>query len=166
MRNVSRKQRIIKAGATLLVLGVVGLVYAQWTTNGSGSGYAKAGTAQNLSTNDVSANVTTDPANQLYPGTDGDVLVQIHNPNPYPVTVTQIGTGSGSVSATGGTGTCTTTGVSLNSPQTVSIAVPANGDSAETTVTDAAHMSGSTQTGCQGATFTIPVSLTGASNAS
>jgi hypothetical protein len=165
MNSFTRKRRIIKAGLTLLVLGVVGLVYAQWTTNGSGSGYAKAGSAQDLSTIDVSANVTTDPANQLYPGTNGDVLIQIQNPNPYSVTVTQISTGTGSVTATGGIGTCTTTAVSLNSPQTVSINVPANSNSAETTLTDAAHM-GNSDNGCQGATFTIPVNLTGASNAS
>jgi hypothetical protein len=159
------KRRMITAGMTLLILAAVGLVYAQWTTNGSGSGYAKAGTSQALSTIDVSANVTTDPAHQLYPGTNGDVLIKVHNPNPYAVTVTQVSTGTGSVSATGGIGTCTTTGVSLNSPQTVSISVPANSDSAETTMTNAAHM-GNSDNGCQGATFTIPVNLTGQSNGS
>jgi hypothetical protein len=165
MKSFSRKRRTITAGMTVLVLGVVGLVYAQWTTNGSGSGYAKAGSAQDLTTVNVSANVTTDPARQLYPGTNGDVLIQIHNPNPYSVTVTQVSTGTGSVTATGGIGTCATTAVSLNSPQAVSISVPANSDSVETTLSNAAHM-GNSDNGCQGATFTIPVSLTGASNAS
>ena len=42
----TRKMRLIGAAVTVLVLGVVGLVWAAWTTNGSGSGYAKAGTAQ------------------------------------------------------------------------------------------------------------------------
>ena len=45
----SRKKRLIGAAMTLLVLGAVGLVYAAWTTNGSGSGFAKAGKAQVLS---------------------------------------------------------------------------------------------------------------------
>jgi hypothetical protein len=163
MKRFSKKQRLLTAALTILVLSAVGLVYAAWTTNGTGSGYAKAGSAQDLSTVDVSANVTTLP-NKLYPGTDGDVLIKIHNPNPYPVRVTQVAA-NGAVTASGGTGTCTTTGVTLTSPQTVSIDVAANSDSAETTLTNAAHMSNSSQTGCQSATFTLPVSLTGASNA-
>jgi hypothetical protein len=165
MKSSSLRPRMIRAGIAVLVLGVVGLVYAQWTTNGTGSGYAKAGTEQDLSTIDVSANVTTNPADQLYPGTNGDVLIKVHNPNPYAVVVTQVSTGSGSVTASGGIGTCTTTAVSLNSPQSVSISVPASSDSAATTLTDAAHM-GNSDNGCQGATFTIPVNLTGASNGS
>jgi len=54
----TRKTRLIGAGVTIIVLGVVGLVYAAWTTNGSGSGYAKAGAAQDLSTLDASAETT------------------------------------------------------------------------------------------------------------
>jgi hypothetical protein len=165
MRNVFRQRRMIKLGVTLLVLGAVGFVYAQWTTNGTGSGYAKAGQETDLSTVDVSADVTSDPNSQLYPGTNGDVVIKIHNPNHYSVTVTQISTGTGSVTSSGGNGTCTTNAVSLNSPQSVSITVPANSDSAETHLANAAHM-GNSDNGCQNATFTIPVNLTGASNAS
>jgi hypothetical protein len=163
MGTTSRRKRFITAVFMLLVLGAVGLVYAAWTTNGTGSGYAQAGQSQALSTIDVSASVTTLP-NKLYPGTDGDVLVQVHNPNPYPVRVTQIAA-NGAVTAAGGTGTCTTTGVSLTTPQTVTIDAAANANSAVTTLTNAAHMSNASQDGCQTATFTIPVSLTGASNA-
>jgi hypothetical protein len=72
---------------------------------------------------------------------------------------------NGAVTASGGDGTCTTTGVTLTSPQTVSISVPANGDSAETTLTNVAHMSNASETGCQNATFTVPVTLAGASSA-
>ena len=62
-------RRILTAGLTMIVLGAVGLVYAAWTTNGSGSGYAKAGTAQALTTVDVSASTTA----SLYPGASGNV---------------------------------------------------------------------------------------------
>jgi hypothetical protein len=156
------QRRLITATVVLVALGAAGLVYAAWTTNGSGSAYATAGEAQSLSTIDVSASVTTLP-NALYPGTDGDVLIQVHNPNPFPVKVTQVAA-NGSVTASGGTGTCTVTGVSLNSPVSTSIEVAASSNSAETTLTDAAHMSSASEDGCQGATFTIPVSLTGASS--
>ena len=83
------RRRLIAAVAVVGVLAVAGLVFADWLTSGSGSGYAKAGANQSLSTIDVSASATTLP-NKLYPGADGDVLIQIHNPNPFPVTVTDI----------------------------------------------------------------------------
>ncbi len=161
MRNTSKMRRLVGLAVALLMLGITGLVYAQWLASGSGAVYAKAGKAINLSTKDVSANVST-IGNLLYPGADGNVLVQIHNPNPYPVKVTEI-SAAGAVTAANGTGPCTTTGVSLNSPLAVSIEVGANTDSGEEVLSGAAHMSNSSDDGCQGATFTIPVTLTGVS---
>ena len=157
--NLSRKSRLIGGAVSILVLGVVGLVYAAWTTSGSGSGYAKAGTAQALTTVDVSASTTAD----LYPGTDGKVIVRINNPNPYPVKVTDIN-GNGPITASGGIGTCATTGVTYTN-QSGTFNVPAN-SAATFTLNNAAHMSNASENGCQGATFAIPVTLVGASNAS
>jgi hypothetical protein len=155
----SAKRRLIGASITVLVLGVVGLVYAAWTTSGTGSGYAKATDAEALSTVDVSASTSAD----LYPGADGDVVVRIDNPNPYPVRVTDID-GNGAITASGGIGACNTTGVTYTD-QTGTFNVGA--ESAQTfTLDNAAHMSNASDNGCQGATFTIPVSLSGASNAS
>lgn len=158
-KRVSRKLAVL---TTMTALTVVGLVYAAWTTNGTGSGYAKAGTAQALSTVDVSASTSA----TLYPGGPaGDVKIRISNPNTYPVTVTSVN-GSGTITADAGHPTCTTTGVSFTD-QTVSISVPAksggvNGET-ETTLSGAASMSNASSNGCQGATFTIPVTLSGAS---
>ena len=155
-----RNRRIIGFGVPLLVLAVVGLVYAAWTTSGSGSGYAKAGSAQALTTIDVSASTTA----SLYPGVDGNVLIKIHNPNPYPVRVTDV-TGSGTITPDGSHSSCTTTGVTFTDQTGQTIDIAASSD-LQTTLTGAAHMSNASSNGCQGATFTIPVSLTGASNAS
>ena len=157
--SLSHNRRLIGGGITAIVLVAVGLVYAAWTTNGTGSGYAKAQTAQALTTVDVSA--TT--AATLYPGATGDVNVRIANPNPYPVRVTSV-TGNGAVTASGGSGTCTTTGVTYTDQTGLTIDVPATG-ATTSTLTGAAQMSNASDNGCQGATFTIPVSLTGASNA-
>lgn len=162
LRN-PRTRRLLTVATAIALLGGGSLVYAAWLTEGSGSGYAKAGEAQDLSTVDVSASVTTLP-DKLYPGTDGDVAIQIRNPNEFPVRVTQIAA-NGAVTASGGIGTCITTGVTFNGPQTVAIDVPANGDSAVTTLANAAHMSNASENGCQNATFTIPVTLTGSSQA-
>jgi hypothetical protein len=159
MRNLSTKQRVVGGAVTVLVLGVVGLVYAAWTANGTGSGYAKAQTAQDLTTVDVSAST----AATLYPGATGNVEIRISNPNPYPVEVDDI-TGNGAITADAGHPGCTTTGVSFTNQTNANIDVPANG-ATTTTLTNAASMSNASSNGCQGATFTIPVSLTGASDA-
>jgi hypothetical protein len=158
MFNVNRKRTFVSGTVAVLVLGVVGLVYAAWTTNGSGSGYAKAGSSQALTTVDVSASTSA----TLYPGVTGDVLLKINNPNPYPVKVTDV-TGNGTITVDGAHAAgCVTTGVTFTNQTGKSIEVPA-GTATQVTLTGAAKMSSASDNGCQGATFTIPVSLTGAS---
>ena len=152
------KRHIITASMTLIVMVAVGLVYAAWTTNGSGSGYAKAGTSQALTTVDVSA---TTPAT-LYPGQNGDVKLQIHNPNPYNVRVTAV-SGNGTITPDAGHSGCTTTGVTFTNQSGLTIDITANSDTTAT-LTGAASMSNASLNACQGAVFTIPVTLTGTSN--
>ncbi len=159
MFNKLRRHRIVGAAVAVLVVGVVGLVYAAWTSSGSGAGYAKAGTAQALTTVDVSASTTP----TLYPGASGDVLLRVNNPNSYPVRVTTV-TANGAVTAIGGIAACTTTGVSFTTQTSQTLDVPAS-SAATFTLTGAAQMSNASDDGCQGATFTIPVSLAGVSNA-
>jgi hypothetical protein len=152
------RRNLIAVSATLIGMTAVGAVYAAWTTNGSGSGYAKAGTSQALTTVDVSA--TT--AATLYPGVSGDVKIQISNPNTYAVRVTGI-SGNGTITPDAGHSGCTTTGVSFTNQTGLTIDIPAS-SSTTTTLTAAATMSNASVNACQGATFTIPVSLTGASS--
>jgi hypothetical protein len=152
------KRNFIVVGMTLMVMGAVSFVYAAWVTNGSGSGYAKAGTTQVLTTVDVSASTGA----TLYPGVNGDVKLQISNPNPYAVRVTAI-SGNGAITADAGHSGCTTTGVTFNNQSGLAIDVPAS-SSTTTTLTSAASMSNASLNACQGATFTIPLSLTGSSN--
>jgi hypothetical protein len=159
-RRVSKRLAVL---TTVAALAVVGLVYAAWTTNGSGSGYAKAGTAQALSTVDVSASTSA----TLYPGGPaGDVLIRISNPNTYPVTVTAV-SGNGSITPDGGHSGCSPSGVSFTNQTGLSISVPAkvgatNGET-QTTLSGAASMSNASVDACQGAVFTIPVTISGAS---
>jgi hypothetical protein len=158
-RVVNRK---LAVAVIATVLATVGLVYAAWTTNGTGNAYAKAGTAQAIGTIDVSASTTA----TLYPGVSGDVLIKLDNPNPYAVTVTAV-TGSGSITADAGHAGCTTTGVTFTNQTGLSLVVPAKSGGIDgvlqTTLTGAAAMSNASLNACQGATFTIPVSLTGTS---
>jgi hypothetical protein len=161
-KSINRKLAVVVAIATF---GIVGLVYAAWTTNGSGSAYAKAGTASALSTVDVSASTSA----TLYPGVSGDVLIKVSNPNPFPVTVTGValnGT-NGDIAPDGSHASCTPTGLSFTDQTGLSISVPAkvgatNGTT-QATLTNAASMSNASVNACQSAVFTIPVTITGTS---
>jgi hypothetical protein len=159
MSKLSRKQRLIGGAIVLIVLGVVGFVYAAWTVDGSGEGYAKAKTAQDLTTVDVSAQTTA----TLYPGADGDVLIRIRNPNDFQVRVTDI-TGNGTITPDSGHSGCSPTGVTFTDQTGLTIDVPGSNGETQTTLTNAAHMSNASVDACQGATFTIPVDLAGQSN--
>ena len=158
MRYTFANRRILTAGLTIIVLGVVGLVYAAWTTSGSGEGYTKAGTAQALTTVDVSASTTA----SLYPGVSGNVLLKINNPNPFGVRVTAV-TGNGTITPDSSHSGCTTTGVTFTDQTGLTLDVAAS-TATQFTLSGAASMSNASLNACQGATFTIPVSLTGTSN--
>jgi hypothetical protein len=168
--GTSSKRRVIGAAVTLLVLGAVGLVYAAWTASGGGSGYAKATTAQSLTTVDVSASTTA----TLYPGASGNLLLKIHNPNPYAVTVTSV-TGNGTITADASHSTCGSdgahptgvtftnqTGQTINVPNATTDSGDGNGNK-QVTLSGAVQMSNTSDNSCQGATFTVPVSLSGTS---
>ncbi len=150
------RKKILVAGGVVAGLMASGVAWAAWTANGTGNGYAQATTAQVLTTDDVSATTVA----QLYPGGSGDVKLTINNPNPYAVQVTSI-TGNGTITADTGHSGCTTTGVSFTN-QTGTWNVAAN-DETSVTLTGAASMSNASLNACQGATFTIPVALSGAS---
>jgi hypothetical protein len=158
MRRFLRKSLV---GSLLLgVMLAAGIAIASWTANGSGSGYAGAVSAQPLSTVDVSASTTAD----LYPGnSDGDVLLRVSNPNPYPVRVTDV-TGNGAPTSDQGAACDASTGVAFEDQSGLALDVPAGG-AATFTLDGAVGMSNASADSCQGAVFTIPVSLSGSSNA-
>ena len=156
--HTSRKRRLVGGGMTVVVLVAASLAYAAWTASGTGSGYAEAQSAEDLTTSAATPTAT------LYPGATGDAELTINNPNPYPVEVDDI-TGDGAITAAGGTGTCTTTGVTFTDQTGQNIDVPANGSVTEVLV-NSVQMSNASDNGCQGATFTIPVALSGVSDAS
>ena len=157
-RRRGRKKVLLAAAAAILVVAV-GVAYAAWTAGGSGSGYAKATTAQALSTIDVSA---TTPAT-LYPGATGDLKLEIDNPNPYPVRVTSV-SGAGTITSDKGAACDASTGVSFADQTGLTLDVPGS-SSATFTLSGAVSMSNASDNSCQGAVFTVPVSLSGASNA-
>src|SRR5205814_5173360 len=83
--GTNRKKKQLIAVTALLVAGsAIGVAIAAWTTGGSGSGQASAGTASSMS---ISAGT---PSSSLYPTASADVAAVISNPNPYTVHVSSI----------------------------------------------------------------------------
>ncbi len=132
-----------------------GIAVAAWTSSGAGTAGAKAGTATAPATGAVDASAIT--TGLLYPGVQGTALIRITNPNPYPVKVSAIAA-NGTASASGGTGSCAGTGVSWIAQQPNSTL--AAGATATLTVTNAVSMASTADDGCQGAVFSIPVTVT------
>jgi hypothetical protein len=158
MRTSSKKA----AAATILTGAMLAasVATAAWLANGGGSGAAKAITATPLTVEVATA--TAD----LYPGfTNGDLFLKINNPNPYAVTVTNVSrdTAVGHV-VTSDVPACDAGGsqVSVDLSTVVSISVAANA-STTTSVADIVNMGSTTDNACQGATFTIPVTVSGTS---
>ena len=158
MRKKSIKR--LAVGALFVVIAIGGSVaVAAWLSGGTGSGFAKATTAQALTTIDASASTSA----TLYPGATGNVTVDINNPNPYPVRVTSV-TGNGTITSNAGAACNASTGVAFANQTGLTLDVPAGTD-ASFTLTGAVSMSNASDNACQGAVFTIPVSLSGHSNA-
>lgn len=146
--------------ATGVVVGsafATNLAFAAWNSTGTGSGSAAATTAKALTTTAAST------TGQLFPGADGDLVITITNDNGYPVRVSDV-TGSGVITSDKGSACNASTGVSFTDQHAQALDVPAE-SSATFTLAGAVHMSDASDNACQGAVFTIPVSLVGASHA-
>ena len=167
-----RRRVGVVLGVTLLLTGG-GVAVASWTASGTGQGSARAASVTGLLVGAGS------PVGALYPlpadstpatgygsGTVGSVAATVTNPNPFPVTITSATVGSVTASPVGGR-TCaagnvlptTTAPVPLTPPVTLAAS------SAPTPVTcpGALYVIATAADGCQGATFSVSVTVTGAS---
>ena len=163
LKMSSKKTRAVIILALVIAGSVIGVAIAAWTTGGSGSGQASAGTAASMT---ISAGT---PSTSLYPTASADVASVVSNPNPYKVHVSSVSLGA--VTVDGGQSLCNTgASVSVTSPQDNSGAgwdVPAksgavNG-SLNLDLANAISMDNAATDSCQGATFTVALTATGAS---
>jgi hypothetical protein len=148
------KRKFIVMGAAG-VAGVVaaGAAYAMWSANGTGSGTATARNAVGITV--TAATGTAD----LYPGfSGGDLSFTLANPNPYPVTFTAMTPGTITSS---NSGACAASNLTVTSATGLSIVVPAGATATSGTIVDVATLSSGALDGCQGISFTVPVTLTG-----
>lgn len=151
-----RGRRIVLVAGTVAAAMTLptGIAHAYLTTKGTGAGSATSGTISALT------GLTATPSGTLIPGGTGALVVRVTNPNSLPVTVTTV-SGNGSITATGALGTCTSPAVTLTTPTAGLPATIAPGATATITLTGAITMGTAAQSGCQGATFDVPVLLTG-----
>jgi hypothetical protein len=154
-RRMARPRSILLVALVAVLLSASAAI-AYVSTAGTGSGSASAGTMQTVT---VSAFVGGDaPSSQLRPGGPAaDVILRVQNPNPFTVQVVGI-VGNGAVTADGGHAGCTTTGVSFTAPTNPTITLPTGSTLVQ--LAGAATMSNASVSACQGATFSIPVTLT------
>jgi hypothetical protein len=158
----NKKKRIVLVAVLAIAATAIGAAIAAWTTGGSGSGQAQAGTAQNMTI------LAGTPSTSLYPNGSADVAASISNPNPYAVHVSSISLGAVSVDA--GHSGCNLSSVTVSGAQTNGGAgwtVPAkagavNG-SLNVDLANAILMDNTANDACQGATFTVALTATGAS---
>ena len=158
-----RGKVILGVAAALAVLVNAGAAWAYWMLNGEGTGVAVAGTAVELKLTGRS-----DDSKPLYPGGTTNLTVTVTNQNDFPIKITSVSPGENPVTADAAhrDAGCRTTGVVVAQDMiAVSWEVPKN-TIGVFTVPDGVRMTNSSDSACQGATFTIPVRANGVSNAS
>jgi hypothetical protein len=156
------KKRMVLVLTLLIGGSAIGVAIAAWTTGGSGSGQASAGTAASMT---ISAGT---PSSSLYPTASAAIAAVVSNPNPYKVHVSSISLGAVTVDA--GHSSCNTGSVSVTSPQDnggsgwdVAAKSGSVNGSLNVDLANAISMSNAANDSCQGATFTVALTATGAS---
>lgn len=152
--------RLVSAAAAVSVCVTIGTgtAYGYFTAAGTGQGTPAAATSLSA----LTTTATTPSGALLYPGSAKVPLtLTITNPGPRPVQVTAVVVDSSrSTVMTGNAGACTT-GITVTLPGSVAINVAAGATVAQTIASVVQFASTTVGNGCQGATFTIPVVLTG-----
>lgn len=159
LRKLSTRM-VLVAGVGLASIVVAGIAIAAWSVSGTGTGYAKASTASAVSLADATANTSAD----LYPGASGAVKLKVTNPNPFPVRITAVA-GNGAITSDKGAACNAATGVSFTNQSGLTLDLLANETDKVFTLAGAVAMTNASDNSCQGAVFSVPVSVTAISNA-
>jgi hypothetical protein len=159
---VSWRSRAFGASASLAVALVAGALAAYaWSATGSGSGTAKDRTAVPITV------VADSGAADLYPGgSAGAIHFKLTNGNPYRVKLTAVAYGTPTVaSAPNATSAqpCPDAAVKVDpaAPLTLSITLAPGDTGIAASVPGVLDLDPTAGDGCQGATFSVPITLTG-----
>jgi hypothetical protein len=151
---LSRSKKLVFGSVLAAIMLATGVAFAAWSVSGSGNASTKAGHAVELTTSNAT------PTGTLYPGVTSNATITVNNTNPFPVIFSIAG--NGAITSDKGAACDLVTGVSFTGSSGHTLG--ANG-SATITLTNAVTMSNASDTTCQDAVFTIPVALSGSSNA-
>jgi hypothetical protein len=158
-RRIDRRTRtILSIAAAAAIVVNAGAAWAYWHVTQSRTGPAATGTAVELA-----LRARNDLNKPLTPGGTGNLTVTVTNEYDFPVRITRVTPGSGNIVADDEhrDAGCTVPAVSMTRPRfDVSWDVARNTVGAFT-IPDGLVMSRSTQRACRGATFTVPVRVTG-----
>ena len=159
-RNFMRTRKIMAGvfATTFAVLAGVGVTWAAWSTSGSGTGTGAAKTAQALIVTPVAVGSS---GASLYPGGPaGWIYITVQNPNPYGITVTGLSWGT---PVSNNPTACPSSNISVDpsAPTTTSLSVAANTTSGAIQIMGVLDLAHSAPDGCQGNSFSVPVTLTG-----
>jgi hypothetical protein len=156
-----RTRSILSAAAVAVVVVNAGAAWAYWKVTASETGSPRAGTAVELTLRGRS-----DLNRPLTAGGTGNLTVTLTNDNNFPITISSISPGPGHVVADNehrDAGCRADTGVALTrTAYAVSWEVPKNTIGA-LSIPDGLRMAVSSNKACRGATFTIPVRVSGVS---
>jgi uncharacterized protein (DUF58 family) len=162
LRSSLRARPVIAAVVAAVLLASGTAAWAFWQVTGS-----RATTAATQNATELRLVARPDPHRPLFPGIKVDLAVTVHNDNPFPVLVNVLRMGSSPVTADQAhrEAGCITTGVSLvTSPMTVTWRVNPN-TKRDFILTQGLTMSNDSDSACQGATFNVPLTASGRSNA-
>jgi hypothetical protein len=154
-----RTRSILSAAAVAAIVVNAGAAWAYWKVTASETGGARSGTAVKLTLRG-----RADLNRPLTPGGTGNLTVTLTNDNNFPITITSVSPGPGNAVADDehrDAGCRDNTGVSLTRTAfAVSLDVPKNTIGAFS-IPDGLRMAASSDKACQGATFTVPVQVSG-----
>jgi hypothetical protein len=157
-----RRSAVVLTVAGAVIVGSTGGAYAYWTASANGSDTSSATTLNGFPTFTTTATATS--AIVLYPGvTNAPISFVVNNSgNDYAMTVTDLAVDPGrTIAVDAGHAGCTAPDITVGTA-TLSLTVAANSSSAPQTA-NVLFMGPAAQNACQGATFTIPLILTGRS---
>lgn len=157
LERLRRRRPLVMVVVGLITfVSTAGVAVALWSASGTGNGGAKALTAQALTVTAAST-----PTADLFPGASGDLQFTVTNPNPYPISLTAVDYGAVTSSDQANCPAANLTTAAdgnLASP----IALNANAVNTPATIADAITLDTNAPDGCQGVTFTVAITLTGA----
>jgi hypothetical protein len=154
-------------GRTRVIVLAAVAVFSALATTVAYAYFSSSGTATNVATTATMQPVTVAaltggdaPSSSLRPGGTGDVVLRIQNTNPFTVTLVSVAGGPAAITADAAHPGCTTTGVTFANQTGLSASIAASPGTTLVHLPNAAAMSAASSNGCQGATFSIPVTIT------